>query len=132
MNDHVRNRWSFPDLGVGVGLRTAHYAHILENRPEVDFFEVLSENYMDTGGRPLGPRAGRRALSDRPPRRVDVHRLDRPVDREHLHKLKSLAARTRALWVSDHLCWTGVAGRNTHDLLPMPLSEEALRHVVAA
>ena len=48
-----RNRWGFPDLGIGVGLRTVHYSHILENRPEVDFFEVLSENYMDTGGRPL-------------------------------------------------------------------------------
>jgi uncharacterized protein (UPF0276 family) len=126
-----RNRWSFPDLGVGVGLRTSHYAHILEKRPEVDFFEVLSENYMDTGGRPL------RVLEQVAERypivlhgvSMNIGSID-PLDREHLHKLKSLAARTRALWVSDHLCWTGVAGRNTHDLLPMPLSEAALRHVV--
>jgi hypothetical protein len=47
------NRWGFPDLGIGVGLRTVHYAHILEKKPEVDFFEVLSENYMNTGGRPV-------------------------------------------------------------------------------
>jgi len=52
-----------------------------------------------------------------------------PLDRDHLGKLKALAERTRARWISDHLCWTGVAGRNTHDLLPMPLNEEALRHV---
>jgi uncharacterized protein (UPF0276 family) len=127
-----RNRWSFPDLGVGVGLRTAHYAHILEKRPEVDFFEVLSENYMDTGGRPVRVLE---QIAERYP--VVLHGVSMnigstdPLDREHLLKLKSLAARTRALWVSDHLCWTGVAGRNTHDLLPMPLSEEALRHVVA-
>lgn len=126
-----RNRWSFPDLGVGVGLRTAHYAHILEKRPEVDFFEVLSENYMDTGGRPLRVLE---QVAERYP--IVLHGVSMnigstdPLDREHLHKLKSLAARTRALWVSDHLCWTGVAGRNTHDLLPMPLSENALRHVV--
>lgn len=127
-----RNRWSFPDLGVGVGLRTAHYAHILEKRPEVDFFEVLSENYMDTEGRPL------RVLEQVAERyAIVLHGVSMnigstdPLDREHLQKLKSLAARTRALWVSDHLCWTGVAGRNTHDLLPMPLSEDALRHVVA-
>ena len=126
------NRWGFPDLGVGVGLRTAHYAHILENRPEVDFFEVLSENYMDTGGRPLRVLE---QVAERYP--IVLHGVSMnigstdPLDREHLLKLKSLAARTRALWVSDHLCWTGVAGRNTHDLLPMPLSEEALRHVVS-
>lgn len=126
-----RNRWSFPDLGVGVGLRTAHYAHILEKRPEVDFFEVLSENYMDTGGRPLRVLE---QVAERYP--IVLHGVSMnigstdPLDREHLRKLKTLAARTRALWVSDHLCWTGVAGRNTHDLLPMPLSEDALRHVV--
>jgi len=127
-----RNRWGFPDLGIGVGLRTVHYPHILEASPRVDFFEVLSENYMDTGGRPL------RVLdqvAERYP--IVLHGVSMnigstdPLDREHLAKLKALAGRTRAAWVSDHLCWTGVAGRNTHDLLPMPLTEEALRHVVA-
>ena len=126
------NRWGFPDLGVGVGLRTVHYPHILEKKPEVDFFEILSENYMDTGGRPLWVLDH---VAERYP--IVMHGVSMsigsvdPLNFDHLAKLKKLAARTKALWVSDHLCWTGVAGRNTHDLLPMPLSEEALRHVVA-
>jgi uncharacterized protein (UPF0276 family) len=127
----IRNRWGLPDLGIGVGLRTVHYPHILEKRPEVDFFEVLSENYMDTGGRPVWVLD---QVAERYP--VVLHGVSMnigstdPLDRDHLSKLKALAARTHAAWVSDHLCWTGVAGRNTHDLLPMPLTEEALRHVV--
>ena len=125
------NHWGLPDLGVGVGLRTVHYPHILEKKPEVDFFEVLSENYMDTGGRPLWVLD---QVAERYP--IVLHGVSMnigstdPLDRDHLTKLKALATRTRAAWVSDHLCWTGVAGRNTHDLLPMPLTEEALRHVV--
>jgi uncharacterized protein (UPF0276 family) len=127
----TRNRWNLPDLGVGVGLRTAHYAHILEKQPEVDFFEILSENYLDTGGRPLWVLD---QVADRYP--IVLHGVSLsiggtdPLDRDYLSKLKALADRTRALWVSDHLCWTGVAGRNTHDLLPMPLTEAALGHVV--
>ncbi len=98
----------------------------------MDFFEVLSENYMDTGGRPVWVLD---QVADRYP--IVLHGVSLnigstdPLDREHLAKLKALASRTRAHWVSDHLCWTGVAGRNTHDLLPMPLTEEALRHVAA-
>ncbi|HEX4440674.1 MAG TPA: DUF692 domain-containing protein [Thermoanaerobaculia bacterium] len=127
-----RNRWGFPDLGVGVGLRTSHYPHILERKPDVDFFEVLSENYLDTGGRPMHVLE---QVADRYP--IVMHGVSMsigstdPLDREYLGKLKALADRTRALWVSDHLCWTGVAGRNTHDLLPMPYTEEALRHVAS-
>jgi uncharacterized protein len=126
------NRWGFPDLGVGVGLRTVHYPHILEKKPRVDFFEILSENYMNTGGRPLWVLD---QVAERYP--IVMHGVSLsigsvdPLNREHLENLKKLAARTKALWISDHLCWTGVAGRNTHDLLPMPLSEEALAHVVA-
>jgi uncharacterized protein (UPF0276 family) len=128
----MANRWNFPDLGVGVGLRTVHYPHILEKKPQVDFFEILSENYMNTGGRPLWVLD---QVAERYP--IVMHGVSLsigsvdPLNREHLAKLKKLATRTKALWVSDHLCWTGVAGRNTHDLLPMPLSEEALAHVVA-
>jgi uncharacterized protein (UPF0276 family) len=86
---------------------------------------------MDTGGRPLWVLE---QVAERYP--IVLHGVSMnigsadPLNHEHLQKLKSLAARTRALWVSDHLCWTGVAGRNTHDLLPMPLTEKALRHVV--
>jgi uncharacterized protein (UPF0276 family) len=131
MKSSRSNRWGFPDLGLGVGLRTVHYPHILEKKPQVDFFEILSENYMDSGGRPLWVLD---QVAERYP--IVMHGVSLsigsvdPLNREHLSKLKKLAERTKALWVSDHLCWTGVAGRNTHDLLPMPLSEEALEHVV--
>jgi len=126
------NRWGLPDLGIGVGLRTVHFAHILSQHPPVDWFEVLSENFMDSGGRPLHILD---QVTERYP--VALHGVSMsigstdPLDREYLRKLKALAARTRAHWVSDHLCWTGVMGRNTHDLLPMPYTEEALRHTAA-
>jgi len=115
-----------------VGLRTVHFPHILEKRPAVDWFEVLSENFMDTAGRPLHVLD---QIAERYP--VALHGVSMsigstdPLNREYLGKLKGLAARARARWVSDHLCWTGVLGRNTHDLLPMPYTEEALRHTVA-
>jgi len=128
----MSNRWSFPDLGVGVGLRSVHFGHILATHPPVDWFEVLSENFLDTGGRPLH-------VLDRVAERypVALHGVSMsigstdPLDAEYLGKLKALADRARAHWVSDHLCWTGVLGRNTHDLLPMPYTEEALRHTAA-
>jgi uncharacterized protein (UPF0276 family) len=125
----MANRWNLPDLGIGVGLRTVHFPHILARKPEVDWFEVLSENFMDTEGRPLYVLD---QVAERYP--VALHGVSLsigstdPLDFEYLKKLKALAARTRAHWVSDHLCWTGVMGRNVHDLLPMPYSEEALRH----
>jgi len=126
------NRWNLPDLGIGVGLRTVHFGHILRRRPAVDWFEVLSENFMDTGGQPLWVLD---QVAERYP--IALHGVSMsiggsdPLDREYLRKLKALATRTRAHWVSDHLCWTGVAGRNVHDLLPMPYNEEALRHTAA-
>jgi uncharacterized protein (UPF0276 family) len=125
------NRWNLPDLGIGVGLRTVHFGHILSQRPKVDWFEVLSENFMDTGGRPLYVLD---QVAEAYP--VALHGVSLgigntdPLDRDYLRKLKDLARRTRAHWVSDHLCWTGVAGRNVHDLLPMPYTEAALRHTV--
>jgi uncharacterized protein (UPF0276 family) len=126
------NRWGLPDLGVGVGLRTVHFSHILRERPAVDWFEVLSENFMQTGGRPMYVLD---QVAERYP--VALHGVSMsigstaPLDHAYLRELKELARRTRAHWVSDHLCWTGVMGRNTHDLLPMPYTEEALRHTVA-
>jgi uncharacterized protein (UPF0276 family) len=128
----VGNRWNLPDLGVGVGLRTVHFGHILAARPAVDWFEVLSENFMETDGRPMYVLD---QIVERYP--VALHGVSLsigstdPLDRDYLRRLKALAARTRAHWVSDHLCWTGVLGRNVHDLLPMPYTEEALRHTVA-
>jgi hypothetical protein len=124
------NRFGLADLGIGIGLRTPHFGDILAGTPAVDWFEVLSENFMDTGGRPLH-------VLDRVVERypVALHGVSLsigstdPLDRAYLRKLKTLAERTRARWVSDHLCWTGVLGRNTHDLLPLPYDEATLRHV---
>lgn len=125
------NRWGFPDLGLGVGLRSPHFAHILAEKPDVGFFEILTENYLDTGGRPL-------FMVDKVAERYPIvmHGVSLsigssdPLDMAYLAKVKALAERTGARWVSDHLCWTGILGRNTHDLLPMPYTEAALRHVV--
>lgn len=125
------NRFGFKDLGIGIGLRTVHYPHILSTWPKIDWFEVLSENYLDTGGRPAYVLD---QIAERYP--VALHGVSMsigstdPLNREHLRKLKSLADRTKAHWISDHLCWTGVLGRNTHDLLPMPYTEEALTHTI--
>ncbi|MGO9836171.1 MAG: DUF692 domain-containing protein, partial [Polyangiaceae bacterium] len=127
----MANRFGLPDLGVGLGLRTVHYGRILESRPEVDWFEILSENYMQTAGRPLHFVDAVAALYP-----VAMHGVSMsigstdPLDRAYLEELRALRDKVHALWVSDHLCWTGVAGKNTHDLLPMPYTEEALRHVV--
>jgi uncharacterized protein (UPF0276 family) len=125
------NRFALPNLGIGLGLRTMHYGHILEHEPEVPWFEILSENYMQTAGRPLH-------FLDRIAERYPVvmHGVSMsigstdPLDFGYLAELKALRRRTGARWVSDHLCFTGVASKNTHDLLPLPYTEESLRHVV--
>jgi hypothetical protein len=126
------NRFGLPNLGVGLGLRTAHYSHILEHSPAVAWFEALSENYMQTKGRPLH-------FLDRIAEKYPVvlHGVSMSIgstdslDMQYLGELKALSRRVRAKWVSDHLCWTGVSGQNTHDLLPLPYTEEALRHIAA-
>jgi len=122
----------FTDYGVGIGLRIPHYRHILERRPGVDWFEIISENFMVDGGRPL-------AILDQilEQYRVVQHGVSMylgsadPLDREHLRRLKALARRTRTPWLSDHLCWGSVDGRYTHDLLPMPYTWEAVRMTAA-
>lgn len=126
------SRLGLPNLGLGVGLRSLHYPHLLNEKPAVDWLEVLSENYLDSQGR---PRAVVRALAEQYP--LVLHGVSMsigstdPLNFGYLEKLRALAAETKALWVSDHLCWTGVMGRNSHDLLPLPLTEESLAHVVA-
>jgi len=123
-------RLGYPNLGLGVGLRTVHFEHILREQPAVDWFEVISENFMDSRGRP-------RHVLDRIAERYPIvmHGVSlsigstEPLDFEYLRKLKALAAATRAAWISDHICWTGVAGVNTHDLLPLPYNDETLKHV---
>jgi uncharacterized protein (UPF0276 family) len=119
------------DLGVGVGLRVPHYAAILAERPRVDFFEVISENFMVQGGKPLYHLE--RVLEHYP---VVQHGVslgiagpDEP-DREYLKQLKQLARRTKTPWVSDHFCWSGAGGAHLHDLLPIPYTPEAVRRTV--
>ena len=120
-----------PNLGLGVGLRTVHFGHILRRKPAVDWFEIVTENFLDTGGRPAWVLD---QIAERYP--IVMHGVSMsvgspdPIDRGYLAKVKALAKRVRAVWVSDHVCWTGVAGRNLHDLLPMPYTEESLRHIV--
>lgn len=124
------NRFGFEQLGIGVGLRTAHYREILERRPRVDWFEVLSDNYLHTRGRPLEILD---QIAEHYPLvmhgvSLSIGSTD-PLDHDYLRQLKQLRNRIGARWVSDHLCWTGVTGQSTHDLLPLPFSEEALLHV---
>ncbi|MCB2081606.1 MAG: DUF692 family protein [Rickettsiales bacterium] len=120
-----------PFLGYGIGLRTPHYAHILEQRPAIDWFEIISENFMDTGGKP------RRILEQmREQYPIVMHGVSLsigtvdPLNSQYLKQLKALADDIDPAWISDHLCWTGIAHKNTHDLLPVPYTEEALRHIV--
>ncbi|MFM9835022.1 MAG: DUF692 domain-containing protein [Methylophilaceae bacterium] len=119
-----------PFLGFGLGLRTEHYNQILDTKPKVDWFEALSENYMIPGGKPLDYLDKIRANYP-----VVMHGVSlsigstAPVDKNYLRELKKLADRVEPKWISDHLCWTGVHGQNIHDLLPLPYTEEAAKHV---
>jgi uncharacterized protein (UPF0276 family) len=124
-------RLGHANLGLGVGLRTCHFPYILQHHPQVDWFEIISENFMDSHGR---PRYVLEQIAERYP--VVMHGVSMsigstdPLNFEYLRKLKSLAGTIGARWISDHICWTGVAGVNTHDLLPIPYSEATLRHLV--
>jgi uncharacterized protein len=121
-----------PNLGLGLGLRSKHFDHILNHRPPVDWFEIISENFMDSGGR---PRQILRAVAAQYP--VVMHGVSLsigstdPLDKDYLRRLKALADEIQPAWISDHLCWTGVLSINSHDLLPLPLTEESLAHVCA-
>jgi uncharacterized protein len=120
-----------PFLGFGLGLRTEHYNSILESKPKVDWFEALSENYMIPGGKPLNYLD--RIRENYP---VVMHGVSLSIgstaemDKDYLRDLKKLADRIEPTWISDHLCWTGVHGQNMHDLLPLPYTEETVKHVV--
>ncbi len=123
------NRFNgYKDFGVGIGLRIPHYKHIFENKPVVDWFEIISENYMVDGGRQL------QVLDQILERyRVVQHGVSmyfgsaEPLNREHLRRLKKLVRRTNTPWLTDHLCWGSVDGRYSHDLLPMPYTFEAAK-----
>lgn len=123
------NRFNgYSDYGVGIGLRIPHYHHIFEKKPVVDWFEIISENFMVDGGRPLY------VLDQILERyRVVQHGVSmyfgsaEPLNREHLRRLKTLVKRTKTPWLTDHLCWGSVDGRYSHDLLPMPYTFEAAK-----
>ena len=127
----IEPRLGHPNIGLGLGLRTVHYRHILRHNPQVDWFEIISENYMDSAGR---PRYVLEQIAERYP--IVMHGVSLsigstdPLNFDYLRKLKLLADTIGALWVSDHVCWTGIAGLNTHDLLPIPFNEATLRHVI--
>ena len=121
---------NLPLLGFGLGLRTEHYNNILDSKPHVDWFEALSENYMIPGGLPLNYLD--RIRENYP---VVLHGVSlsigstSPLDKKYLSDLKKLFDRIQPAWISDHLCWTGVHGQNMHDLLPLPYTEETVKHV---
>ncbi len=120
-----------PNLGFGLGLRTDHYETILADKPPVDWFEVITENYLVPGGKPLYYLD--RIRADYP---MVMHGVSLSIggtdalNFDYLRQVKALAERIEAAWISDHLCWTGVNGVNMHDLLPLPYTEEAVQHVV--
>ena len=123
------NRFNgYSDYGVGIGLRVPHYQHIFDKKPVVDWFEIISENFMVDGGRPL--QVLDQILEQY---RVVQHGVSmyfgsaEKLNREHLRRLKTLVKRTKTPWLTDHLCWGSVDGRYSHDLLPMPYTFEAAK-----
>jgi uncharacterized protein len=123
-------RLGLPNLGLGIGLRAQHFPYLMQNPAEVDWFEIISENFMCNYG------YARKVLAHlRSSHPVAMHGVSLsigstdPIDKEYLAHLKELADWLEPEWISDHLCWTGVANQNSHDLLPMPLMEDSLGHV---
>ncbi len=119
-----------PCLGHGIGLRTKHYPRVLDASLRADWFEVISENFMIPGGRPLAVLEAARSIAP-----IVLHGVSLslgsvdPLDERHLRRLGELADRFQPAWVSDHLCWGSIGGHYAHDLLPLPFTEEALHHV---
>jgi len=120
-----------PYLGYGLGLRKEHYDTLLEQRPpEVDWLEIISENYMVAGGKPLDYLTRIREHYPMVMHGVSMSiGSSTPLDMDYLKRLKALVDRVQPAWFSDHLCWTGVDGINLHDLMPLPYTEEAIQHV---
>lgn len=118
-------------LGFGLGLRTNHFQHVLDEKPEVDWFEVLSENFMVPGGK---PKYFLHAIREYYP--MVMHGVSLSIGStnklniDYLKKLKQLAFEVEPAWISDHLCWTSIDGMNSHDLLPLPYNDEAIQHVI--
>jgi uncharacterized protein (UPF0276 family) len=121
---------SRPYLGYGLGLRKEHYEAVLAEHPKVDWFEIISENYMVDGGKPLDYLSRIREHYPMVMHGVSMSiGSTEPLDFDYLKRLKALIKRVEPAWFSDHLCWTGVHGVNLHDLMPLPYTEEAVQHV---
>lgn len=123
-------RLGLPNLGLGVGLRPQHYEYILRHGPQVDWFEIISENFIDNHG--YARHVLEQVAAQVP---IVMHGVSlsigssAPLHLGYLRQLRQLAAEVRPAWISDHLCWTGAATLNSHDLLPLPLDDASLRHV---
>ena len=124
------NRFSLPNIGFGLGLRHPHYNDYLERRPKLGWLEIISENFIDAH------EGYRDFLADlRQDYQFAMHGVSLSIgstdeiDRDYLAKIKNLADFLQPAWISDHLCFTGILGKNTHDLLPVPYTEEALKHI---
>lgn len=119
-----------PFLGYGLGLRPDYFDQVVEQQPPVDWFEIVSENFMVDGGKPLHYLS---RVKERYP--LVMHGVSLsiggtdPLDRDYLRRLKTLAEYVQPAWMSDHLCWTGQGGNNLHDLMPLPYTDEAVTHV---
>lgn len=117
--------------GAGLGLRSQHYRHILEEEPAIAWFEVLTENYFGAGGL---PHHYLQAVRDRYP--ITFHGVGMslgatdPLNRDYLARLRELTVRYEPAWISDHIAWISSDGAYVHDLLPLPYTEDCLRHLV--
>jgi uncharacterized protein (UPF0276 family) len=125
----VVSRFGVPDLGIGVGFRLPHYREVTENQPRMDWFEVISENFMVAGGAPRHHLERLRAAYPVIPHGVAMN-LGGPVDRDHLERLAALVAEIQPPWVSDHLCWNGTEAIRAHDLLPVPYTPQLRDHLI--
>ncbi|RMX20906.1 DUF692 domain-containing protein [Legionella jordanis] len=120
-----------PFLGFGLGLRPEHYEEIVQQNPAVEWFEIITENYLIPGGKPLYYLDKIRQDYPLVMHGVSLSIASKdPLDWEYLRQVKELANRIEAKWISDHLCWTGINGLNMHDLLPVPYTEEAIDHII--
>jgi uncharacterized protein (UPF0276 family) len=126
-----RARFTIPDLGVGVGFRTPHAQYIVRERPAMDWFEVISENFLAEGGIQRIHLDALRSAYRIVPHGVSlsIGGAD-PIDRQYLSRLRELVRRIDAPWCSDHLCWTGIGRIDVHDLLPLPFTRQTLEHVI--
>jgi uncharacterized protein (UPF0276 family) len=125
-----REKHAIPDLGIGVGLRGPHIGHVLRERPAMDWFEIVSENYFAEGGIARANLESIRSAYRLVPHGVSLSiGGSDPLDPQYLLRLRSLVRRVEAPWCTDHLCWTGAHGVDLHDLLPIPYTKETLAYV---